>query len=183
MQEFDYSEEVSVAQVAEPDVYELKIENAELKKSDAGKEFIALTVQIRDDVEQNFAGVNIWDNIWKNEVHRNSTTGKRIKKETFETMSPADKQNIVTRMEYDDFKIRTLLHSQDENSKFKFTSIEEVAQFLNGLCFQAKITKDTDNKTGKEKNNLDYRTIKKTTVPVGSGSTSDVAVDDNDLPF
>lgn len=180
MQEFDYSEEVSLAQIAEPDVYELKIENAELKKSEAGKEFIALTVQIRDDVEQNFAGVNIWDNIWKNEVHRNVTTGKRIKKETFEAMSPADKQNVVTRMEYDDYKIRTLLHSQDESSKFKFASIEEVAMFLNGLCFQAKITKDTDNKTGKERNTLDYKSIKKTSVPAGSAN---VEVNDNDLPF
>ena len=57
MQDFmDYSEEAVSYEVADTGIYELEIENAELKKSESGKNFIALTYIVRDDVEQDFAG-------------------------------------------------------------------------------------------------------------------------------
>ena len=187
----DFSEEVASYELADTGVYELKIEDAQLKKTDNGKNFIALTFAVRNDVEQPFAGVKIWDNIWENEVHRDPATNKKIKKETYAAMSQAQKQNVITRMEYDDFKIRTLVHAQDTdkeiiengvkkpnpNFKTKFPGgVEEVALFLNGLCVQAKVLKYTDDKTGKDRNSIVFTEIKRTSVSPPSG-------EDDDLPF
>lgn len=193
--EMDYTEDVVNYEAAEPGPYELQISDAVLKKSDTGKEYIALTVTIRDDVEQGYAGTKMWDNIWKNEVYRNpQLKNKRIKKDDYDALSPEQKQNIIVRQEFDDYKIRTLVHAQDcdevildangvkvPNPQFqtKFSNIEEVVLFLNGLCFQANVKKFTDDKTGKEKNSFDYKTVKRTSV---SPQTS-VDVDDSDLPF
>ena len=198
MQDFmDYSEEVASYEIADTGVYELIIENAELKKTDNNKNYIGLTIKIRDDVEQPFSGAMLWDNIWENEVYRNPhLNNKRIKKEDYEAMSPAQKQNIIVRKEYNDFQIRTLIHAQDvdkmikdvngneiPNSEYKtkFGSIDEVALFLNGLCFQAKVLRYTDDKTGKERNSVDYKTVKRTSVSLAS--TNENIVADDDLPF
>lgn len=193
MQDFmDYSEEAVSFEVADTGVYELIIENAELKKTENNKNYIGLTISVRSDVNQPFAGTKLWDNIWENEVYRNpQLNNKRIKKEDYEAMTPAQKQNITVRNEYNDFQIRTLIHAQDvdklikdangneapnPNYKTKFGSIDEVALFLNGLCFQAKVLKYTDDKSGKERNSIDYKTVKRTSVSPAGGS-------DEELPF
>lgn len=185
----DFSEEAVTYEIADNGIYELQIENAELKKTETGKNFIALTYVIRNDVEQNYAGVKIWDNIWENEVHRNpQLNNKRIRKDDYDAMSQAQKQNIITRMEYDDYKIRVLVHSQDadkdsENYKTKFGNIEEVVLFLNGMCVQAKVQKYMDDKTGKERNSIDYKAMKRTSVPLTESSIEQVEVSEEDLPF
>ena len=191
----DYSEEAVTFEVADTGVYELEIENAELKKTEGGKNYIALTFVIRDDVEQNFAGVKVWDNIWENEVHRDpNKKNKRIKKDDYEALSPTQKQNIITRMEYDDYKIRTLVHAQDvdkfikdengnevQNPAFntKFGNIEEVVVFLNGLCVQAKVLKYTDDKSGNERNSIEFKDLKRTSVSRETASSDD----EEELPF
>lgn len=187
MYDMDYSEEVAGFKLAETGVYELKIEDAQLKKSDKGKNYISLTFTIRDDVNQSFTGIKIWDNIWENEVHRDPATNSKIKKEIYEAMPLSQKQNVITRLEYDDFKIRKLVHAQDvdkvimvngvktQNPKFKTKfpgGVEEVALFLNGLCVQAKVLKYTDDKSGKERNSIVYSELKRTSVS-----------QDDDLPF
>lgn len=189
MQDFmDYSEEAVSYDVADTGVYELQIENAELKKTDNGKNYIGLTIGIRNDVEQPFAGTKVWDNIWENEVYRNpQQNNRRIKKDDYEAMPANQKQNMIVRMEYDDYKIRVLIHAQnaDKDSaeyKTKFGSIDEVALFLNGMPFQAKVVKYTDDKSGKERNSIDYKTIKRTSVQPAQDGNS-VVSDDNDLPF
>lgn len=198
MQDFmDYSEEAVSYEIADTGVYELIIENAELKKTDNNKNYIGLTINIRDDVNQPFQGAKLWDNIWENEVYRNpQLNNKRIKKEDYDAMSPAQKQNIIVRNEYNDFQIRTLIHAQDvdkmikdangnetpnPNYKTKFGSIDEVAMFLNGLCFQAKVLRYTDDKTGKERNSIDYKTVKRTSVSPAPDDGNQIA--DDDLPF
>ena len=203
MQDFDYSnDEVVNYDVADTGIYELVIENAELKKSEAsGKEYIGLTISIREDVDQPFAGCKIWDNIWRNLVYRNpQLNNKRIKKADYDAMSPEQKQNIISRMEYDDIMIKTFVHAQDAdkfikdgngndipnpNYNAKFSSIDEVALFLNGLPFQAKVTKYTDDRTGKERNSIDYKTVKRTSVHLSTSNEQNVNVDDeeDDLPF
>ena len=191
---FDFTEEAAKFEVADTGVYELEITNAELKKSDSGKNYIGLAVEVREDVSQPFTGVRIFDNIWENEVHRNPLLkNKRIKKEDYDAMTPAQKQNIITRMEYDDYKIRVLVHAQDvdaeivengvkkpnPNFRTKFGSVAEIAQFLNGMCFQAKVLKYTDDKSGKERNSIDFKTIKRTSVP----KVESADVSDDELPF
>lgn len=200
MQDFmDFSEEAVSYELADTGIYELIIDDAEIKKTENNKNYIGLIVAIREDVEQPFVGAKIWDNIWENEVYRNpQLNNKRIKKDDYEAMSPAQKQNIIVRMEYDDYKIRMLVHAQNADKylkdadgkdtdtpnpeyKIKFGSIDEIAQFLNGMPFQAKILKYTDDKTGKERNSIDYKTIKRTSVQ--PAQETNVVVDDNDLPF
>lgn len=176
---FDYTEEAKSFALADAGVYELRIDNAELKKSDSGKNFIALTLVVRDDVQQKFQGVKIWDNIWENDVFRDSTTGEKIKKAVFETMSPDKKNNVTVTKEYDDFKIRKLIHAQDcdlnikdangndiKNPEYKttFGSIQEVVQFLNQMCVQVKVDKYNDEKSGQERNSIDYRSLTRTSV-------------------
>ena len=194
----DFSEEASGGyEVAETGVYELKIDNSELKKSSTGKNYIGLTFVIRDDVEQPYAGVKIWENIWENLVYRDpQKNGKRIKKTDYEAMSQAQKANIISRMEYDDYTIRMLVHAQDvdaeiedadghktpnPNFKAKFESIDEIAQFLNGMCIQAKVVKYNDDKTGNDRNSIEIKTIKRTSVPPVDESAENS--DDDDLPF
>lgn len=197
MQDYmDYSEEASSGfELIETGVYELQIENAELKKTDNGKNYIGLTFVVREDVAQPFAGNKVWDNIWENEVHRDpQKKNKRIKKDDYEALSQTQKQNIITRMEYDDYKIRMLVHAQDAdaeiidangnktpnpNFKTRFGSIDEVALFLNGMCVQAKVLKYTDDKTGNERNSIDTKTIKRTSV----SPAAPVVIEDSDLPF
>ncbi len=189
----DFSEEVSSYELADTGTYELTIDNAELKKTDNGINFIALTIAVRNDVDQLFSGAKIWENIWENEVYRDpAQNGKRIKKDVYNAMSADKKQTINVSKEYDDFKIRTLVHAQDvdktikgtdgreqpnPNFKTSFKNIEEVVLFLNGMNFQAKVNKYLDEKSGKEKNSIDYKTIKRTTVSPVS------AADDEELPF
>ena len=186
---FDYTEEAKTITLADTGVYELKIDNAELKKSDSGKNFISLTFLVRDDVEQKFQGVKIWDNIWENDVYRDATTGERIKKAVFDTMTPDKKKNVTVTKEYDDFKIRKLIHAQDcdlnikdangndiRNPEYrtKFESIQEVVQFFNKMCVQAKVDKYNDEKSGQERNSIDYRSLTRTSVtPQESQSVSD----------
>lgn len=182
---YDFTEEAAKFEVADTGVYELEITNAEPKKTETNKNYIGLTIEIREDVAQPFTGVRIFENIWENEVHRNPLlNNKRIKKEDYEAMTPAQKQNIITRMEYDDYKIRVLVHAQSAEPsspefKTKFGSIAEIAQFLNGMCIQAKVLKYTDDKTGNERNSIDFKTIKRTSVP----KTEAVDVTDDELPF
>lgn len=203
MYDMDFSEEVTSSyQLADTGVYELQIEDAQLKKTDNGKNYIGLTFVVRKDVEQPFAGVKIWDNIWENEVHRDPATNKKLKKEIYEAMTPVQKQNVITRMEYDDFKIRKLVHAQNEdkeieengvkkpnpNFKTKFPGgVDEVALFLNGLCVQAKVVKYTDERTGKERNSIQFTEIKRTSVSPISISADSVSptvdIADDDLPF
>ena len=190
MQDFmDYSEEAVSYEVADTGIYELEIENAELKKSESGKNFIALTYIVRDDVEQDFAGVKIWDNIWENQFFRDpQKNNKRIKKDDYEAMSPAQKANIITRMEYDDYKIRTLVHAQNAdkdspNYQTRFSGIDEVVLFLNGLCVQAKVLNYTDDKTGKERNSIEYKDVKRTSVPRTEEAQNSQDADDEELPF
>lgn len=176
---YDYTEDAKTFELAETGVYELKIDNAELKKSDSGKNFIALTFLVRDDVQQKFQNVKVWDNIWENDVFRDATTGERIKKAVYDTMSPEKKKNVTTSKEYDDFKIRKLIHAQDCDTTIKdangnsipnpayqtrFGSIQEVVQFLNQMCVQAKVEKYSDEKTGQERNSIDYRSLTRTSV-------------------
>lgn len=176
---FDYTDEAKSFTLADTGVYELRIDNAELKKSDSGKNFIALTLVVRDDVQQKFQGVKIWDNIWENDVYRDATTGEKIKKAVFETMTPDKKNNVTVTKEYDDFKIRKLIHAQDcdlnvkdangndiKNPEYKttFESIQEVVQFLNQMCVQVKVDKYNDEKSGQERNSIDYRTLTRTSV-------------------
>ena len=176
---FDYTEEAKSFTLADSGVYELKIENAELKKTDSGKNLIALTFVIRDDVEQKFQGVKIWDNIWENDVFRDATTGEKIKKTVFETMSPDKKNNVTITKEYDDFKVRKLIHAQDKDVNIKdengndvpnpeyktrFSNVEEVVLFINGMCIQAKVDKYTDEKSGQERNSINFREVKRTSV-------------------
>lgn len=186
---FDYTEEAKSYTLADSGVYELRIDNAELKKSDSGKNFIALTAVIRDDVQQKFQGVKIWDNIWENDVFRDATTNNKITKEAYEGMSPEQKQNVKVTKEYDDFKIRKLIHAQDcdatikegndvkdnPNYRTKFESIDDVVQFFNQMCVQAKINKGTDNK-GKERNTIDFRSVVRTSVPPQADTLDDEAL-------
>ena len=191
----DYTEEVSNGYaLADTGIYELKIENAELKQTENGKNYISLTFVIRDDVEQivdGFAGVKIKEAIWENEVYRDpQKNNRRIRKDEYEAMPTNLKQNIIVKKEYDDLKIRTLVHAQNADVKIKdangdekpnpnfrakFSSIDEVAQFLNGMCVQAKVVKSDDERRGREVNSIDFRTVKRTSVP------EEIA--DDDLPF
>ena len=190
---FDYTEEAKSFTLANAGVYELRIDNAELKKSDSGKNFIALTFVIRGDVQQEFQEVKIWDNIWENDVYRDATTGDKIKKSVYDTMTPDKKNNVTVTKEYDDFKIRKLIHAQDcdmnikdangndvKNPAYKttFKSIQEVVMFLNQMCVQAKVDKYTDEKSGQERNSINYRDLTRTSV-----SPQEVSTDDEALPW
>ena len=192
---YDYSQETKTFELANTGIYELAIETAELKNSSTGKAYMGLTIVIRDDVEQPFAGVKIWKNIWKNVVHR-SENGDRITKANYEKMTPAQKASVITTEEYDDFMIRKLIHAQDcdktikdengndipnPNYQTSFDNIEEVALFLNGLCFQAKVLKTMDDNTGNERNDIDFKTVKRTSVP--QEQAQNTPVEDDDLPF
>ena len=194
---YDYSQETKTFELAATGVYELVIETAELKRTQNGKNFIGLTFSIREDVEQPYTGVKIWANIWENDVHRNQN-GDRITKDAYDKMSDVQKANVTTNKEYDDFMVRKLIHAQDvdkvikdengndkpnPNFKTSFDNIEEVALFLNGLCVQAKVNKAMDDRSGNERNSIDFRTVKRTSVPSPNADSVDVEVDDDDLPF
>lgn len=172
---FDYSEKKEFSPI-EPGSYEVQISNAEMKQSANGKNYIAVTFIIRDDVEQEFKNRYIWDNIWENDVYRNAE-GKRIKKDDYNAMTPEQKQTISVTKEYDDIKIRTLIQAQDADStildmngnrvpnpKYKttFSNLEEVVMFLNGLNVIIQVTKYMDDKSGMERNGVEYKGIKRT---------------------
>ncbi|MBR3208849.1 MAG: DUF669 domain-containing protein [Bacilli bacterium] len=173
---FDYSEKRSFEPV-EPGEYEVQITNAELKQSQTGKNCIAVSFTIRDDVEQNHQNRIIFENIWENDVYRRNDDGKRIKKDDYNAMSPQEKQAISIKKEYDDIKIRTIIQAQDNDEtiidangnkvanpqyKTRFSNLEEVVMFMNGLNIRIKVTKYMDDKNGVERNGIDYNGIKRT---------------------
>lgn len=198
---YDFSEKTSYSLIDEGQ-YEMRIENADFKQSKNGKKYIGLTFKIRDDVNQDFTNRLIWDNIWENEVYRDSN-GKRIKKDDYDKLQPNQRRSVTISYEYNDYKIRTLIQAQnaDEyitnadgsksenpNYKTKFNDIEEVVQFLNGIELSVKVTKYTDANSGEERNSIDYKNIKRTKNPSNSDTNSSEIngsdlISDDDLPF
>ena len=206
----DYSEKIKFEPVEARD-YELKIDSAEFKKNEAGKKYISIRYLIRKDVNQPNAGRFLFDSIWEGEVHRDKN-GKVLTKEKYDALSTAEKSACVTTVEYNSFKIRSLVQAQDvdpyigqgnnktENPEYKtrFDNIEEVVLFLNGMNILARVNKEFDDKQGEEKNTIDYKNIKRTKVHEentavnnGSGLQVDIQpqtvnteeIDDSDLPF
>ena len=202
---FDYSEKINFEPVDTGD-YEVVIETAEYKQSTTGKNYISLKFLIRKDVNQNFQGRYIFDRIWENNVYKRND-GKRISKDDYEKMSSDEKATIKITKEYNDYQIRTLIQAQDEdvkiknaqgleednpNYKTKFEDMDDVVLFLNGLALQIKVIKYNDDKTGEERNSVDYKGIKRTNHHLASAnlknnnfsaSNEKVDIDDGDLPF
>lgn len=181
----DFTEKKSYSAI-EAGEYEAYIDNAEIKTSKTGKHYIALTFIIRDDVEQLFKGRRIWENIWENDVY--VLNGKRIKKDDYQNLRPKEKEQVNITTEYSDFKIRSLIQAQDadeENWHTKFENMDEVVLFLNQMNLKIKINKVTDNTTGEEKNEIDFKGLKRTEFSLSKDSNNleKLNINDDDLPF
>ena len=179
----DFTEKKSYSAI-EAGEYEAYIDNAEIKTSQTGKHYIALAFIIRGDVDQPFKGRRLWENIWENDVY--VLNGKRIKKEDYQNLKPKDKEQVSISTEYSDFKIRSLIQAQDadeENWHTKFENMDEVVLFLNQMNLRIKVNKVTDNSTGVEKNEIDFKGLKRTAVASGENLKKSEEVDEDDLPF
>ena len=173
---YDYSEK-RVYGPAETGEYELSIEEAAFGQTDSGINYISLNIVIRDDVDQDYQGVHIYDTIWENEVFVNSATGRTISKEKYDKLNPQQKAVYKKEMQYSDYKVRPLVQAQDvdafikdangnevKNPQFKtnFDSMDEVVFLLNGLNFKATVNKTFDEKQEKDVNRIDYKTVTRT---------------------
>lgn len=179
----DFTEKKSYSAI-EAGEYEAYIDNAEIKTSQTGKHYIALTFIIRGDVDQPYKGRRLWENIWENDVY--VLNGKRIKKEDYQNLKPKDKEQVNISTEYSDFKIRNLIQAQDadeENWHTKFENMDEVVLFLNQMNLRIKVNKVADNSTGVEKNEVDFKGLKRTAVVSMEKSRNLEKVDEDDLPF
>ena len=204
--EWSFEKPTSNFQPCEAGTYELRIEEA--KKVTGNKNYINLTIVVRDDIDQPFAKTKFWDKIWENTVYKNTSTGKNIKKEAYEALDDAAKQGYAVKLEYDKYRIGKFVYAQDIDEKIIEDGVEkpnpdyqttfpggvdEVVQFLNGLCFQAKVNKTYNDYRGKDENTLDFTSIKRTTVhyegpetpqtPSEPQGMKEIQIDDNDLPF
>lgn len=205
MQDFTFNEKpASGFTPIDTGVYEFKLET-EIKKDKNNKDYLKIAFVVRDDIEQKNCGRRVFENIYQNNVYRETATNVRIKKDDYNKLSDAEKQKYTVKQEYDSYKIGMLVYAQDvdqkiidengvekDNPDFQTSfpgGIEEIALFLNGMAVQAKAKKFTDDKSGEEKNEIDFRTIKRTTVSLPktanttSGAIKQIDISDNDLPF
>lgn len=160
----DFSQQATSYETPDTGVYELRIDNVEFKTSKNGKNYISITYVIRDDVDQPFKGSHIWDNVWENEIYK-TIDGKRIKKADYDAMTESQKQNVEVSKAYNSFPFTSILHTQDlKDAKYNFENMEEVALFINQMCVQVKVTKYLDDSTDKERNSIEYKTMKPTSV-------------------
>ena len=204
MQDFNFDEKpVSGFTPIDAGVYEFKLET-EIKKDKNNKDYLKIAFIVRDDIEQKNCGRRVFENIYKNNVYRETATNKRIKKDDYNKLSDAEKQKYTVKQEYDQYKIGMLVYAQDVDQKIKDENgnekdnpdfqtsfpggIDEIAQFLNGMPVNAKVLKPYDDSTGEEKNQIDFRTVKRTTVHLPENEVQKQAIQqmdisDNDLPF
>ena len=193
--QYDFSKPVNNFELVETGTYELVIDKAELGRTETGLNYIGFTFIVRDDVDQEYAGTKIWDKIWENDVYRD-TEGNKITKQKYDEMTPAQKQNVVITKEYNNYKLNVLVHAQDcdlqiedengnkiQNPAYitKFSNIEEIVLFLNGMCVQAKVLKVKSEKDGRERNQIDFNSIKRTSV--SKTVYNETVADDEELPF
>ena len=205
---YDFSNNnASFSPVASGD-YEVIIDNAEFKQSKNGKNFIGIKFLIRQDVDQKFGGRYLFDNIWEDDVFYDKD-GKVVNKDEYEKLPVERKSDIVVRREYKRYKIIKLVNAQDCDAKIKdaegntidnpnyvtkFEDLDEVLQFLNQMPLIVNVSTYFDNRTGEEKNMIEYKGVKRTkhplnaTLAVTDSSQPDSLVaseeiDEDDLPF
>lgn len=143
---------------------ELVINKAEVKTSAAGNKYVSIDWKIRDDLEQEYAGRHIFENIFQDKNHPG---------------------------EYDRRKISKILSTvPEEERQNEFEDNDEVIQYLNGLYVMATIeNKKADDYHDDDYNQIKYLSYKPTAHPakklnqIKKIQSNAIDVNDEDLPF
>ena len=93
------------------DDYEIVLKAEIRETKDKSKDYLNLDFKIREEVDQNFKGRHVFEALWR------------------------DKHNPEI---FDFNKLNKIILTQ-ENPKLQFGEMDEVIQYINGLCFRIKI--------------------------------------------
>jgi len=159
MSKFTYNEnEVQEPSKLVTDGYYEGVIKLELKTSNAGKEYISVSVRLRDDIDQQFKNRVIFD------------------------MIPKDKNNENEFLKWKVFRILKAIDCPDSKT---FEDYDEYVDFVTGSFLRIKVGTKFDNYSNENKNViLEYTATQfPTNTLVSSADVKETPVPEDDLPF
>ena len=142
--------------------YEAVVDSLKEATTKNGKEKIAISFKIRDDVEQPCKGRLVWDDIWK------------------EKDDPS---------QYNHLRLDQLIGTQHVEDGTSFETVDEIARVMVGAFLIIHVKNETDEWQGVSYERTRVKYYKSTKHPAQTlsapqkGNTASIEIDDDDMPF